>query len=57
MTEQLTMAAKNLKNLGTEITQWENRLEFVKSEAQKATSAGTLSMLKLNARVTTTAFT
>ena len=39
MTEQLTMAAKNLKNLGTEITQWENRLEFVKSEAQKATSA------------------
>ena len=31
------MAVKNLKTIGTEITQWENRLEFVKTEVQKNT--------------------
>lgn len=35
MKEQIELAARNLKTVGTEITQWENRLEHVKMEADK----------------------
>lgn len=37
MTHPAVEAAKNLKTIGNEITQWENRLEYVKMEVQKNT--------------------
>jgi hypothetical protein len=37
MANSATTASQSLKTIGNEITQWENRLEFVRGEVQKQT--------------------
>lgn len=39
MSDKIDTAVRSLKVVGAEITQWENRLEFVKSEVQQQTKA------------------